>query len=908
MMRFPFSGLSLGAGVLGLGVVIFLGGVWSEGQGQARKMTYREAVETELVDRVREFYWKGEYAECVDLCEAAIEGEVPGFLYRDLVIRSYEAEGELMRALSFIQSLKTEGEDESLPLLMAEVRVLRGLGEMEEASALLEEVNALAMDRERKELTGDDLVALGTAAELLGADPQKILQHYFEEAQKDEDMRYGSPYLAAGELALAKRDFAQAAKQFRAGVKRYPGDPDLLTGLAAAFFPSDREKFGETIEKALEINPRHMGALVWQAKHLIDAEQFDPALEVLKAARKVDSGNVEAWTHEAAVKYLHEDAKAGDAARKRALSRWADNPRVDYQIGTSLSRMRRFTEGEARQRSALEMDADFLPAKIQLAQDLLRLGREEEAWVLVDEVHEADPYNVVAFNLATLRDELKTYATLENDDFIIRMTEDEAAIYGDRALELLSEAKEVLCEKYGLEMEGKTLVEFFPEQQDFAVRTLGVPGGSGLLGVCFGSVITMNSPGSITTGRNNWEATLWHEFAHVVTLGLTKNKMPRWLSEGISVYEELERDGSWGQKMTPRYRAMILEEDRLRPLSEIGEMFLNPQDGEELMFAYFESAMAVAYLVEEYGMEKMQRLLRDLGEGVFLEKAFAKHMGPVAKLDREFEKYAKAQAEDLAPGVDWSKLPEGFDVLDAGAVAAFVAKEPNHFGGLKWHVQHLTEAEDWDGVAKAATRLRDLYPGDVGSDSAYFYLAKAYRELGDEEKERAILEEVSALSAEATPAYLRLMERGVSEEDWDLAETNARRQLAVNPFLNRTHYCLACAREAKGETADAIVAFGKALKLGPASPGEVNYRLARLHRANDPGLAKRYVLDGLAEAPRHREALAFLMELKETETVIEGAGADDELPAADSPGVFPPTPEPMPPGPDVKVNRERRGR
>ncbi|MEM8955381.1 MAG: tetratricopeptide repeat protein [Verrucomicrobiota bacterium] len=882
MMRFPFSGLSLGAGILGLGLVV-LGGILSEGQGQARKMTYREAVETELVDRVREFYWSGEYAECVDLCEAAVEGEVPGFLYRDLLIRSHEASGELERARAFIESRKADGEGESLPLLMAEVRILRALGEMDDVLTLLDRVNALAMERERKSLTGDDLVALGTAAELLGADPQKILQHYFEEAQEDEDMRYGSPYLAAGELALAKRDFAQAAKQFRAGIKRYPGDPDLLTGLAAAFYASDREKFGETIAKALEINPRHVGAMVWQAKHLIDAEQFRPALDVLKAARKVDDGNVEAWTHEAAVEYLHEDLKAGDAARERALSRWEGNPMVDHEIGKSLSRMRRFKEGETRQLLALEMNPDFLPAKIQLAQDLLRLGREEEAWVLVDEVHEADPYNVVAFNLATLRDELATYATLENDDFIIRMTEEEAAIYGDRALELLSEAKEVLCEKYGLEMEEKTLVEFFPEQQDFAVRTLGVPGGSGLLGVCFGSVITMNSPGSITTGRNNWEATLWHEFAHVVTLGLTKNKMPRWLSEGISVYEELERDDAWGQKMTPRYRMMILEEDRLRPLSEIGDMFLNPQDGEELMFAYFESAMAVAYLVEEYGMEKMRRLLRDLGEGVFLEKAFAKHMGPVAKLDREFEKYAKAQAAALAPGVDWSKLPEGFDVLDAGAVAAFVAKEPTHFGGLKWHVQHLTEAEDWEGVVVAAGRLRDLYPGDTGGDSAYFYLAKAYREMGAADEERAVLEAVSALSAEATPAYLRLMEKGLMAEDWDLAETNARRQLAVNPFLNRTHFCLACAHEAKGETEGAIAAFEKALKLGPASPGEVNYRLAKLHRAEDLDLAKRYVLDGLAEAPRHREALAFLMELKEAERETS------ELMAA---------PELMPPGPD----------
>jgi hypothetical protein len=62
------------------------------------------------------------------------------------------------------------------------------------------------------------------------------------------------------------------------------------------------------------------------------------------------------------------------------------------------------------------------------------------------------------------------------------------------------------------------LVEFFGAQQDFAIRTFGALGGQGMLGVCFGTVVTMNSPGSLAHGRNNWESTLWHEFCHVITL------------------------------------------------------------------------------------------------------------------------------------------------------------------------------------------------------------------------------------------------------------------------------------------------------------------------------------------------------------------------------------------------------
>ena len=92
--------------------------------------------------------------------------------------------------------------------------------------------------------------------------------------------------------------------------------------------------------------------------------------------------------------------------------------------------------------------------------------------------------------------------------------------------------------KYGLELKQQTIVEIFPDQKDFAIRTFGLPGGAGYLGVCFGRLITANSPASRLDTGANWEAILWHEFCHVVTLTLTKNKMPRWLSEGISVYEE----------------------------------------------------------------------------------------------------------------------------------------------------------------------------------------------------------------------------------------------------------------------------------------------------------------------------------------------------------------------------------
>ncbi|MED6326384.1 MAG: hypothetical protein VYE14_03400, partial [Verrucomicrobiota bacterium] len=59
-------------------------------------------------------------------------------------------------------------------------------------------------------------------------------------------------------------------------------------------------------------------------------------------------------------------------------------------------------------------------------------------------------------------------------------------------------------------IEDPVIVEIFPEKKDFAVRTFGIPGGDGYMGVCFGKVITANSPKSLLGFQQNWQSLLWH--------------------------------------------------------------------------------------------------------------------------------------------------------------------------------------------------------------------------------------------------------------------------------------------------------------------------------------------------------------------------------------------------------------
>src|SRR4029079_10923595 len=128
-----------------------------------------------------------------------------------------------------------------------------------------------------------------------------------------------------------------------------------------------------------------------------------------------------------------------------------------------------------------------------------------------------------------------------HNEFIFKFAKNEAAVLRTYALPLAEEAYRQFVEREAEKPSGPILVEVFPNHDDFAVRTLGLPGLVGALGACFGRVVSMDSPRAHSEKDFSWQATLWHELAHVFTLQLSQYRVPRWLTEGISTYEEHRR-------------------------------------------------------------------------------------------------------------------------------------------------------------------------------------------------------------------------------------------------------------------------------------------------------------------------------------------------------------------------------
>jgi Tfp pilus assembly protein PilF len=822
----------------------------------------------------------GKYEEAVAAARAALQ-ESDSVGWRLLLLRALSTTGQ--RQVAMREALTVvERHPSSLEGLKLAHDVLRAAGDRQRASATLQKLRAAASAPGASITDPRELVAAGEAALLAGDEPKTILSTYFQEAER-LDPKCKAAYLAGGTLALHKHDDALGAQWFRRGLSKLGPDADLHAGLARAFYNGDRKEMLAALDAALHLNPRHLPALLLRAEHAIDSEDYRGAKETLDRVFKIDGGEPSAWAFEAVLAHLRHDPRAEQAARARALAAWPGNPEVDSLIGRKLTEKYRFVEGAAYQRRALAFEPQFLPAKAQLAHGLLRSARpdlEKEGWALAAEVHARDGYDVSAYNLTNLRDNLTRFTRLERRGFSVRMDKREARLYGDDVLALLERASAHLDGKYQFVRKGPVAVEIFPDQADFAVRTFGVPGGGNYLGVCFGTLITMNSPAGSGAAGVNWQSILWHEYTHVVTLGLTGHRIPRWLSEGISVHEELERDRNWGQRMTARYRRMILDGE-LHPVAKLSAAFLSPPSAAHLAFAYYQSALVVGFLVKTYGHQGLRALLSDLGAGRELNQALEARAAPMAALEKAFAAYAKAEAEAFAPEADFSEpdpaeLRAKHDSKDdsaeglGAALARYRARHGNNIFALTEEARRHLQRGEWKSAQPLLEKVLKLAPDSRGPDSPYLMLAEVHRKLGQPAEERRVLEQLAGIASDSVPAYRRLMELAEDSKDLTALQRNAERLLAVNPTAEAGWRSVGRAAElhltgAPGDAsvrARAVTAYEKLLLLEPADQAETRLRLARLLRRDRPKVARRHLLDALAEAPRLREGYQLLMELR----------------------------------------------
>jgi tetratricopeptide (TPR) repeat protein len=335
--------------------------------------------------------------------------------------------------------------------------------------------------------------------------------------------------------------------------------------------------------------------------------------------------------------------------------------------------------------------------------------------------------------------------------------------------------------------------------------------------------------------------------------------MPRWFSEGISVFEERQANPAWGEHMNLGYRDLILNGE-LTPLGKLSSAFLAPKDSRHLLFAYYESSLVIEFIVQRFGLESLKAMLTDLGDGKNINIAIPAHTIPLPELERQFAAYATGLATNLAPGINLDKPPESGSDTD---IAIWAKAHPDNYYLRMRNAGKLMEAKNWTEAGPLLESLAAAYPGEKGAANPLWLLAVTQRNLNETNAELTTLQKFAMRESDFVDLYARLIELSEAQKDWPAVTKYASRLVAINPLISLPYRALAEAGVASGNPGQAITAYRKLLLLDPPDPSEVHFQLARLlhARGDAEGEAKRQVLQSLEDAPRFQDALRLLVEI-----------------------------------------------
>jgi tetratricopeptide (TPR) repeat protein len=675
----------------------------------------------------------------------------------------------------------------------------------------------------------------------------------------------GDPFIDTqfAALFLDRFDEAEAEKRFKAVIESDPRWAPAYAGLAGAIADINPPAAAAAAMKALEIDARLDTAQLLLAQLDLDNTRIDAARERLDQILEANPNHLDARALVAAIAYVKGDQAAYEKEVREVLALHPGFGEVYRVVGDLAARNYRFDEAVELTRKATELDPSSAKAFGDLGMHLLRTGDEADARQALERSFSADRFNRVTYNLLLLLDKLDDFTVVEDGNVIVKMHPEEAPVLREYAVPLAKDALKTLSAKYDFTPKGPILIEIFPVHDDFAVRNLGLPGMIGALGACFGRVVTMDSPKARPPGEFSWQATLWHEIAHVITLQMSNQRVPRWLTEGISVYEESQARPEWGRDMEVPFAA-ALEQGKALKLTDLNAGFTSP---ETIAIAYFQASLLVDHIVKTYGDDKLRALVRSYGEGLEGDEALTKTLGTsMGQLQGSFDTALDTRFSALRQAL---KPVEGVNLNDPSALRTAVASNPGNFRLNLSLGRALASAKDpaaFEPLERAAT----LVPMAAGESSPYLMMADLAIALGDEP--RAIRELTTFLSHDHTaiePAR-RLAALAEKAGDSSAMALAYERVVSLDPSDAVAHTGLGKLALETKQVDVAIREFKAALALGPADRAGAHCNLGEAYLAK--GLAadaKREALAALEIAPTFERAQDLLLKAIQSEPAGE---------------------------------------
>jgi len=690
-----------------------------------------------------------------------------------------------------------------------------------------------------------------------------------------------------GDAARATGDVRAANSFFQAAVKEYPEDPALRARWGELFAATHQNNEAVRLfEEALELKPDYAPAKIGLAKiaagryeektrewadQVID-ETPDEALEahLMIARAALEDGDIEAGEkaldealelaedHDRSPLEIYALKAAADLLRGTTDSPWTQRALAlnagygdAYAIPAHFYVItRRYREAIALLERAVEIEPDLYTAHAELGANLLRENKIDEARPHLELAYRGDPFSAPNVNTLRLIDSFDNFVLSEhpakpaapgsdaaaNPGALLRLHKDEAAVLEPYVLDLVNRTIETYSKRYGFELKEPVIVELYPDHDDFAVRIAGLP-GIGLLGVTFGYLVAMDSPTGRADEHFHWGTTLWHEMAHVFTLEATNHLVPRWFSEGVSVYEEWSTGPLPGRHIPLPVLAAI-GEDKFLPIAQLDRGFIRPTYEAQVIVSYMQAGLVCEYIAGRFGQEALARMLDEFGNGKDTAQAIQVALGiSPGQFDENFAAYVDTELGTVVAGLEqWQEKQA--------------------------ELQTSVEAADWRLVVAKAAEAIELFPDYVDEGSPYIAKARAHRELGETVLMTNTLLEYRRRGGYEPDALIALArtlgEAGRNEDALDVFED----VLMVAPLRSQVHLDYGDRLTAAERPREALVEYQALLAMNPQDLAEAHFRIAKTYVAlEDRAKGREHLLYALEIAPHYREAQQLLLEV-----------------------------------------------
>jgi tetratricopeptide (TPR) repeat protein len=652
-----------------------------------------------------------------------------------------------------------------------------------------------------------------------------------------------------GDLFADSHQNAEAMNIYREVLAEEPGNAFALLGAARVLVDRFEDAANSYLQPLIEGTAYNDGALVGAlllvAQVALENNRYDEAEDALNQAESIIEDNewplLEVYALRAAADLLNNV----DSGKWTELA-LAENPHYGGIYATPAHFYvitRRYRDAIDLYQKAVDTEPGLASAHEELGINLLRDNQMTRARKHLEIAYGEDPFSPKAVNSLRLMDSYSDFRLTDDRPettggvpITLRLHKSETAAIAPYAIELTRNSMAVFTKRYGFALREPVIIEMYPDHEDFAVRTAGMP-GLGILGATFGYVIAMDSPSGRPPHQFQWGTTLWHEMAHVFTLEASDHLVPRWYSEGVSVFEEWRSGPNPGVRIPMSvYNAM--RDDRFLPVANLDEGFLRPTYEEQVIVSYMQAGLVCDFIDRHYG----EKALRDI---LF---AFRDGLKTVAAIESVLD-------------ISTSEFDKEF--------ANFVARE--HGAVLEqlddWHhtqteIGNKIAAEEWQEAAELARQLIAIIPQYVEADSPYLVLARAQRELGEQTAARDSLETFWR-NGGYDPASLKRLAQWFADDGHNAHAIEVMQSInLVDPLDQELHGTLGDMLLESGQAENALREFEIALALEPHDMATAWYRLAQAHyELGNIEASQEHLLQALDVAPNFRQAQRLLLKL-----------------------------------------------